>query len=1086
MEGEIELGEDYKDKAIELTSKLERQIENLRDIPQNHIRKSCNSNYQCKLCGSFSHNSLICEGQQPDTVTKNISPPVEEGTSIPKENNTASTMVSFSTEQNKRKNRVLGSVLLQTFSAVVTGRRGSRTHLRCMLDCGANKSFILRGVVEELGLKTVGREVLAIHTFGSKTAERRAYNIVEITLRNVQHPTRCVKIQAVVNDPITSAKIHTPSQFVRNIALEKGIELADVSTSEGIDVLIGSDYISEILGERNIRISKRLIAADSIFGYLLLGKEMGIDCKEISANHLIAEGEESSFDRVKDLWLLETIGINMDKEVSLSDKETFKSFQQNTTYKDKRYETRLLWKEDNKALRSNYEIAKRRLFGLSKTLNKNKELFVKYDGIIKEHLREGIIERVDLNLDQNINTGYFLPHHAVVRERKDSTKVRIVFDASSKGKGALSLNDCLESGPNLNPDLLEILLRFRLNKIAFSADIQLAFLEVRIAEEDRQFLKFLWIKEDCPNPGFSPHNIETFQYKRVTFGVKCSPFLLAAVIKLHLEKFESEYEEACKMLSYLYVDDLAAGTSSASEAIKLSKEMIYILSQASMNLRRWATNSSILNEAWKQANVDRRETSEELGVPLKILGLIWDNINDKFTIDIHQISKMKDSNLSKRLILSICGMLFDPLGMITPFTVRMKLLLQNTWERELKWDEPLPPDIQETFLSWLDEVKTIPQISLPRPYFLDAETPMAEIHIFSDASPKAYGCVAYFRKVINGKVNSSFIVAKCRLAPLKKLSLPRLELMGALVSARLAEYLKRAFPWITSDHIFFWSDSQISLHRIKGDPLRWKEFVRNRVREIQEKTNRDQWNYCRGKTNPADKLTRGLSIRVLAQDDVWWHGPDWLFNPDLCLDDTVSSEFNEIEVANELKKGYVPASNLVMTVTGTNCDDFLDKLLKITNDYVKLICIISYILRFSANCRYSQSRTAGPITADERIQAENQLIRMVQLGKFKEEIRDLKRALHLDFVTDQTSDCFIASLKRFFGRRGKCAKILTDNSKTFVGANKELKRLYNLVNSPDQCLSEFLISESIEWQFIPPKSPNFGGGNYGEMVAVKR
>ncbi|GBM56478.1 hypothetical protein AVEN_126291-1 [Araneus ventricosus] len=85
------------------------------------------------------------------------------------------------------------------------------------------------------------------------------------------------------------------------------------------------------------------------------------------------------------------------------------------------------------------------------------------------------------------------------------------------------------------------------------------------------------------------------------------------------------------------------------------------------------------------------------------------------------------------------------------------------------------------------------------------------------------------------------------------------------------------------------------------------------------------------------------------------------------------------------------------------------------------------------------------------------------------------KALHLDFVTDQTTDCFIASLKRFFGRRGKCAKIRTDNSKTFVGADKEIKILYNHVNSPDQCLSEFLTSESIEWKFIPPKSPNFGG-----------
>ncbi|GBM11937.1 hypothetical protein AVEN_209633-1 [Araneus ventricosus] len=263
---------------------------------------------------------------------------------------------------------------------------------------------------------------------------------------------------------------------------------------------------------------------------------------------------------------------------------------------------------------------------------------------------------------------------------------------------------------------------------------------------------------------------------------------------------------------------------------------------------------------------------------------------------------MKGTYLSKRSALSICRMLFDPLGMLTPFTVRMKLLLQNTWEKDMQWDEPLPPDIHETFQSWLDEVDTASQISLPRPCFLNTETEPAEIHIFSDASPKAYGCVAYFRKVTDGTISSSFIVAKCRLAPLKKLSLARLELMGALVSARLAEYLQKTFPWITSDHIFFWSDSQITLYWIKGDPLRWMEFVRNRVREIQEKTNRHHWNYCRGKTNPAGKLTRGLSIHVLVQDDVWWHGPDWLTSQNLSFNNSTDSEINETDIADELIK----------------------------------------------------------------------------------------------------------------------------------------------------------------------------------------
>ncbi|GBN54451.1 hypothetical protein AVEN_247521-1 [Araneus ventricosus] len=174
---------------------------------------------------------------------------------------------------------------------------------------GANKSFILREVVELLDLKAINKEALVIYTFGSETVEKRIYDIVEITLKNVQHTTQNIKIQPVVIDSITSAKIRIPSQSIRNIALEKGIELADNSNSERIHVLIGSDNISEILDERNIRISKRLIAADSIFGYLLQRKEEEIDCKDISANHLIAENEELDFDRVKDLWLLETFWI---------------------------------------------------------------------------------------------------------------------------------------------------------------------------------------------------------------------------------------------------------------------------------------------------------------------------------------------------------------------------------------------------------------------------------------------------------------------------------------------------------------------------------------------------------------------------------------------------------------------------------------------------------------------------------------------------------------------------------------------------------------------------------------------------------
>ncbi|GFQ86410.1 DUF1758 domain-containing protein [Trichonephila clavata] len=294
---------------------------------QNHIRKFCNNNYQkCKICGSFSHNSLICESELREKVgfsgldpQKGQSPSGERGDS---RGEATTSLVSLSAKE-KKINNAGGSVLLQTFSALVTAKPKGNVQLRCMLDGGANKSFILREVVKLLDLKVVDKEALVIHTFGSETAEKRIYDIVEITLQNVQ-TNKNIKIQAVVIDSTTSARIQIPSKFIRNIALERGIELADNSTSERIHVLIGSDYISEILGERNIRISKRLIAVDSIFGYLIQGKEDEVNCKDISANHLIVENEELGFDRVRKLWSLETIGINPDDEVPLSDKELLK------------------------------------------------------------------------------------------------------------------------------------------------------------------------------------------------------------------------------------------------------------------------------------------------------------------------------------------------------------------------------------------------------------------------------------------------------------------------------------------------------------------------------------------------------------------------------------------------------------------------------------------------------------------------------------------------------------------------------------------------------------------------------------------
>ncbi|GBN64165.1 hypothetical protein AVEN_215717-1 [Araneus ventricosus] len=199
------------------------------------------------------------------------------------------------------------------------------------------------------------------------------------------------------------------------------------------------------------------------------------------------------------------------------------------------------------------------------------------------------------------------------------------------------------------------------------------------------------------------------------------------------------------MLNELYVDGLINGTSDITEAIQLSNEMISILSEASMNLRRWATNSPILNEAWKRANVHCREKSEEFGVPLKILGIIWDNMNDDLTFDIKQSEKLRYLvTVTKGNMLPTQGRLFDPIDIMNPFTVRMKLLLQTICELGIPWDECVRSEIKATFIKCLNEIEVFKKFEIPKLHFNEVNWESVEL-LFSDASPKCYGSVTYFR-----------------------------------------------------------------------------------------------------------------------------------------------------------------------------------------------------------------------------------------------------------------------------------------------------------------------------------------------------
>ncbi|GBM19379.1 hypothetical protein AVEN_196009-1 [Araneus ventricosus] len=378
-----------------------------------------------------------------------------------------------------------------------------------------------------------------------------------------------------------------------------------------------------------------------------------------------------------------------------------------------------------------------------------------------------------------------MPHRGVVKELKETTKLRICYDASSKANNEMSLNNCLDCSPNLNPDLLKIILKFGFYPIAFCAEFQGEFLEVGIVEETHKFLQTLWGEEEGTNLTLDDHAVRIFPTQRVPFW----------------------YKKTCSVLNELQVDGLINGSYSIEEAALISQEASSILSAASGNMRQWTTNSLSLFEMWRENDLECRQSSSDFDIPLKDSELIWDNKSDTLKVAFNLLQQLSDKITTKGVALSACGVPSDPLDILTPFTVRIQLLIQQLRENGFTWDEPLPPD--KEFKEWPHELTFVQDVVVPHLHISVMKTELLEVDKSSGARYKVYGSVANFRMKHPNDVKTCFIVSKSRLAPLITVTLPRLELLGAVTSARLCIYLKRTFPLIKETSILFWSDSQI-------------------------------------------------------------------------------------------------------------------------------------------------------------------------------------------------------------------------------------------------------------------------------------
>ena len=813
-----------------------------------HKSKNCDSQKNCRYCHRRHHQSL-CE--HCPSLKREASPP--EKSPEPK-----SVTTNTSSQANHRQ-----VVLLQTAQVEAVGEYDV-IPVRILLDNGSQLSYVTVSLKSRLKLKPVRQERLSLNTFGSDSFTTKGCDLVRVTLQRPGY-NKSLEIMARTSPVICSSLPALVS--VNKYSYLRNLDLADSGKLQrsGIDILIGSDYYWQVVTGDIVNGNGGPVAMSSIFGWLLSGPvSHPITGSNFHSLVVIGKDERASkndcvIQILRRFWDNEAIGIHEITEES----EQPIQFLSDIQFNGIRYEVRLPWKEGypSSDIPDHFRLCFNRLKYLQLRLLKTPHVLQEYNEIIREELNRGIIEIVD-NIKDDADHIHYLPHHPVIRQDKQTTKVRVVYDGSARSaEDHLSINNCLLTGPNLIPKLFDILIRFCWYRIAITADIEKAFLMIAIHQQDRDMLRFLWFKD----PTKVDSQISHFRFNRLVFGLRPSPAILGSVISHHLEKYRQQYPELVESIKdSLYVDDLIAGVDDIKQGFDLYKKAREIMAAGSFNLRKWKSNSA---ELWRKIQEFNRGESTKSTVnqstpetaldctligldkshaeseSTRLLGVMWNNIFDEFLFCFSELSEYAQGlPVSKRSILKVSAKIFDPLGLLSPFVIKLKVLFQTLCTESVDWDEPLKGKALEQWNRFRWEIKALNQIKIPRCYFLSSLSPIqVQLHGFSDASEKAFAAAIYLRAAYSdGTVTTRLVAAKTRVAPMKKQSIPRLELLGALILARLANAILTAMAREIA--IVYWVDLMTTLFWIKGDKP-WKQYVANRVREIHQLTNKDHWRH---------------------------------------------------------------------------------------------------------------------------------------------------------------------------------------------------------------------------------------------------
>ncbi|XP_065088896.1 uncharacterized protein LOC135710301, partial [Ochlerotatus camptorhynchus] len=887
----------------------------------------------------------------------------------------------------------LGTVLLKYVEVIIYSRqRAVKTY--AFIDEGSTCSLMEHSLWEELDVAGEPYPLCISWTGGQNRYENDSVRCaIEISAAQGHPPERnrmtnihTVKslqlpAQSIVMDDLCQHYHHLvglPMDSYKNVRPRILIGMDNVHLARLVDCKEGGD--------------DQPVAAKTPLGWLIYGPcSIGERMEgRIEHNFHICECEALHF-AVKDYFSFDSIGIQAPSRPLLSkaDERALDILQSNTKLKGHRYETSLLWKFDDVQLPDSQPMALKRFQCLEKRMLREPELAIAMQAKIRDYVEKGYIrELTEEELKASQLRVWYLPIFPVVNVNKPG-KLRIVWDAAAMARGT-SLNSFLLKGPDQVASLVAVLQRFREFLVAIAADIREMFLQVLMNAIDQHCQRFFW------HNGLPGSSLSVYVVQVMTFGATCSPSCAQFVKNTNAQRFESQYPRAVEVIvKDHYVDDLLSSVETEAEALELIRQIQFIHGQAGFDIRGWLSNSRHVSELLKeQPNSDKNLNIDSELATEKVLGMWWNTAADVFTFRLsvkHEQELLEGSRVpTKREILRTLMTIFDPLGLLGNLLMFLKVLLQEIWRSGTEWDEPIGEAQFIKWRIWLKELPKVEDVSIPRCYRIktsnNVETNKIQLHIFVDASIEGYAAVAYLRFEENGVIECSLVTAKTRVAPLKFVSIPRLELQAAVVGARLAKSIAENHRLKIQER-YFWTDSRDVLYWLASDHRRFSQFVGFRVGEILETTEIAEWNWIPSRKNVADDGTKWQRAPDLTPSGRWFRGPEFLWKP-------------KQEWPGPPTDQHVSTVELRRTV---NHHSVVEDVIRTENfsSWWRLLRRIVFIRRFPLNIRRKlngQPKIVGSVTQEELLLAECYAYQCAQRSSYAEEIVILQLASQSDSI----------------------------------------------------------------------------------------